>query len=392
MTSRRTEDRHIDLINKLLLKSGIECVRTTIDSERSTSGSRESEDQGKVEQVEEQHSEPEPEEESIIEVEEEETEEQKIFPSPSLRRVLSDHKRKLESQLRIHVLPDEFKTHIDPNLIPHIAYTAPQKYMDILGELTGCTRYKSSLAEYWVLDTLANLLRRAQEDQMDKESQAVLILWFCEWMKEMQQFDAADRQRMLRRFKDTMLSAARVVAEYDHLPTPAEAGVHYKSQEDTESHVTSKVSNARHLVTFEGGVFSTDYQFDLVRSVFTHTPDYNLIDAPYQIRNPKRLFAPLKLKPRKERTPKKEQKPQKGKKKEVDTDEYLALLELKARDEREQEEQEERDQLEWHRRTNILPLQFAVDDEFFDKYWPPPPPEPEPEPEPEPQKKGKGKK
>ncbi|VVC92997.1 unnamed protein product [Leptidea sinapis] len=194
---------------------------------------------------------------------------------------------------------------------------------------------------------------------MDKESQAVLILWFCEWMKEMQQ----------------------VVAEYDHLPTPAEAGVHYKSQEDTESHVTSKVSNARHLVTFEGGVFSTDYQFDLVRSVFTHTPDYNLIDAPYQIRNPKRLFAPLKLKPRKERTPKKEQKPQKGKKKE-----------LKARDEREQEEQEERDQLEWHRRTNILPLQFAVDDEFFDKYWPPPPPEPEPEPEPEPQKKGKGKK
>ncbi|CAH2210187.1 jg27482, partial [Pararge aegeria aegeria] len=134
--------------------------------------------------------------------------------------------------------------------------------------------------------------------------------------------------------------------------------------------------------------FTTDYQFNIVRAVFTFTPEYNLIDAPYQIQNPKRLFAPLKLKPRKE--PKKE-KPSKGKKKEIETEEYLALMELRARDEKDQNEREDRDQDAWHRRNHILPLNFATDDEFFNKFWPPPPPETEPVPEPDPKGKGKGR-
>lgn len=72
--------------------------------------------------------------------------------------------------------------------------------------------------------------------------------------------------------------------------------------------------------------FSTDYQYNLVRAIFTSSPGYTLIDAPYQMRHPKRLFAPLKLKPRKEH---KKEKPAKGKKKtEVDTEDYLALLEV----------------------------------------------------------------
>ncbi|KAL0803439.1 hypothetical protein ABMA28_017168, partial [Loxostege sticticalis] len=73
--------------------------------------------------------------------------------------------------------------------------------------------------------------------------------------------------------------------------------------------------------------FSTDYQYNLVRSIFTFTPEYVLIDAPFPIQNPKRLYAPLKIKPKKEKSPKKDAKPGKGKKKEVDTEEYLALLE-----------------------------------------------------------------
>lgn len=74
--------------------------------------------------------------------------------------------------------------------------------------------------------------------------------------------------------------------------------------------------------------FSTDYQYNLVRSVFTFTPEYQLIDAPYQIQNPKKMYAALKVKPKKEiKSPKKEIKPIKGKRKE-DTADYIALLEV----------------------------------------------------------------
>jgi hypothetical protein len=62
--------------------------------------------------------------------------------------------------------------------------------------------------------------------------------------------------------------------------------------------------------------------------VFTFPPEYVLIDAPYQIQNPKRLYAPLKVKAKKEKSPKKDAKGAKGKKKEADTEEYLALLEV----------------------------------------------------------------
>ncbi|KAG6464487.1 hypothetical protein O3G_MSEX014548 [Manduca sexta] len=208
-----------------------------------------------------------------------------------------------------------------------------------------------------------------------------------------------------------MLSAAIFVAENDRLPSPDEAGVYYKAQETDDQGSRPAATESKHVVTFEGAayecclrdltriihyifdLFSTDYQYNLVRSVFTFTPEYTLIDAPYQIQNPKRLYAPLKAKPKKEKSPKKESKPPvKGKKKEVDTEEFLALMELKAKEERELEELEEKEREEWNRRNQILPLVFAADDAFFDKYWPPPPPEPEPEPEPDTKGKGKGKK
>ncbi|XP_047503078.1 uncharacterized protein LOC125048470 [Pieris napi] len=411
MSSRRTEDSHIEKLNQLFSDSGLECLRSAIESEESSSESGEAEELGKVEEEQELVVEPDLIADIKSQVEEEIIEERpEIFPTPSLRRVLPDRLRKIEEQNRIHVLPEEFKTDFDLTLIPKIATTPQQKYIDILGELTGCVQYKKSLAEFWFLDTLANLLRRAQDDEMDRPSQAILILWFCEWMKEIQHFDAADRQRMLKRFQHNMLSAARFIGDEEHLPTPLEAGVFYKPLEEVsvDTSVTSRQS--RHLVTFENAayecslrdlinimhyiydLFSTDYQYDIVRSIFTFSPEYNLIDTPYQLQNPKRLFAPLKIKPKKDK-PKKDVKPQKGKKKEVDTEEYLALLELRARDEKLQDEQEEIDRENWHRRQHILPLQFAADDAFFDKYWPPPPPEPEPEPEPEPKgKKGKGKK
>ncbi|XP_052751253.1 uncharacterized protein LOC113514575 isoform X2 [Galleria mellonella] len=354
-----------------------------------------------------------PEEEKQQIVEELFEEETEVFPSPSLRRILPDKIRKIEEQNKIHVLPEEFKTDIDPAAIPKIAYTAQQKYIDILAEIVGCTKYKSSLAEFWFLDTLANLLRRAQEDELDRPTQAILILWFCEWMKEIQHFDAADRNRMLKRFQDNMVSAARFIAEEERLPTPTEAGVYYQARENLpgaqELGPNIPTELKQHLVTFKGAayecslrdltkiihyifdLFSTDYQYNLVRSIFTFTPEYMLIDAPFQIQNSKGLYVPLKFKPKKEKSPKKDSKQTKGKKREIDTEEYLALMELKAKEERELEEQEKKDREDWHRRNHILPLNFAADDAFFDKYWPPPPPEPIIEPEPEPKGKGKGK-
>lgn len=91
-----------------------------------------------------------------------------VFPTPSLRRVLPDSIREIEEQNRIHVLPEEFKTDIDPQAIPKIAGTPQQTYIEVIADLIGCTMYKSSLAEYWFLDTMANLLRRAQEDDLDR--------------------------------------------------------------------------------------------------------------------------------------------------------------------------------------------------------------------------------
>lgn len=89
-----------------------------------------------------------------------------LFPSPSLRRMIPDKIRKIEEQNRIRVLPQDFITEIDPTMIPKINQTPHQKYIDILADMVGCKSYKSSLAEFWFLDTLANLLRRAQEDSV----------------------------------------------------------------------------------------------------------------------------------------------------------------------------------------------------------------------------------
>lgn len=170
--------------------------------------------------------------------------------------------------------------------------------------------------------------------------------------------------------QDNMLSAARFVAEEEHLPTPQEAGVFYKAVDEGKS-VSKMMPESKRLVTFEGAKyecslkdltniihylfdllviwikfglgwvrqqtskailcifrFSTDFQYNLVRSVFTFSPEYKLIDAPFQMLNPKRLFAPLKSKPKKEKSPKKEKPSAKGKKKDIDTEEYLALLEV----------------------------------------------------------------
>ncbi|XP_063369219.1 uncharacterized protein LOC134657573 [Cydia amplana] len=417
MSSKRVEDKHKQSLDQILAQSNLVCTRSPSLSAQASAETLVAEEGTYPEEEEESGTEVASLEESPKDVVEESYEEEStIFPSPSLRRLLPDKIRKIEEHNRIHVLPKEFKTDIDPALIPKIV---PQvRYIDIIASLVGCTEYKSSLAEFWFLDTLANLLRRAQEDLLPKTTQAVLMLWFCEWMKEIQNFDAANRTRMLRRFKDNMLSAARFIAEAQSLPTPAEAGVHYTALDDAEAHSKDSSPTKKHqldddmrLVTFEDceykcamrdlvtimhyifDLFSTDYQFDLVRSIFTFTPEYNLIDLPHTLQNPKRLYVPLK--PKKEKTKKeKESKKEKdkGKKKVVDTEEYLALMELKARSEREIEEQLAKDAELWNMRNSILPLTFAGTDELFDKYWPPPPPpEPEPEPEPKPEK-GKKKK
>ncbi|XP_059045585.1 uncharacterized protein LOC131841291 [Achroia grisella] len=414
MSSRKIEDIHLTLLNKLLSDSGLECIRSAPESLESFSSLEEAEEEASHEQHEELISEETQEgEDKQLVVEEVQAEEPEVFPTPSLRRVIPEKIRKIEEQYRIHVLPEEFKTDIDPAAIPTIAHTAQQKYIDSLAEIVGCTEYKSSLAEFWFLDTLANLLRRAQEDELDRPTQAVLILWFCEWMKEIQHFDAADRKRMMRRFQDNMLSAAKFIAEEERIPTPTDAGIYYRAPEEIpEGQPLQNVppEYTRHAsVTFEGAafecslrdltkiihyifdLFSTDYQYDLVRSIFTFSPEYTLIDVPYQIQNPKSLYAPLKFKPKKEKSPKSDKPGAKGKKKDIDTEEYLALLELKAKQERELQEQEERDREVWQYRSHILPLNLAADDAFFNKYWPPPPPEPVPEPELEPKGKGKGK-
>ncbi|XP_063629748.1 uncharacterized protein LOC134801139 [Cydia splendana] len=419
MSSKHVEDNHKEWLDKILSQSGLVCTRSSSHSALVSAETLVHEEQAYPEEEEESSKEATSIEESPKDVVEESIEEESAtFPSPSLRRLLPDKIRKIEEHNRIHVLPKEFKTNIDPALIPKIV---PQvKYIDIIASLVGCTEYKSSLAEFWFLDTLANLLRRAQEDLLPRTTQAVLMLWFCEWMKEIQNFDAANRKRMLRRFKDNMLSAARFIAEVPRLPTPSEAGVYYKALEvdkernskDTRAKKALDVEEDMHVVTFEEcayecamrdlvtimhyifDLFSTDYQFDLVRSIFTFTPEYNLIDVPHHLNTPKRLFVPLKPKKEKPAKKEKEAKKDKGKKKEgvVETQEYLAFMELKAQIEREAEDQETKDAESWNKRNSILPLTFAGTDELFDKYWAPPPPEPEPEPETIKPEKGKKKK
>ncbi|XP_068625371.1 uncharacterized protein [Battus philenor] len=400
MTSHTIEKSHKKDLQQLLDESGLTCVRSMLESEESSGVSVETENKVPSKELEEEMTDMEVEEESVFMTELREEQGPEIFPSPSLRRVLSDRIRMIEKHNQIHVLPEKFNTQIDPLRIPKISTTPAQGYIDELADITGCKTYKSSLAEYWFLDTLANLLRRAQEDGLDKPTQAVLIHWFCEWMKEMQHFDAASRPRMLRRFKETMLSAAGYVVTEDKLPLPLDVGVTYKAEEYFNiSHPSPTPVDSAHFVTFEGfqcclfdlikilhyifDLFSSDFQYDLIRSVFTFTPEYQLIDAPHKLQSPKRLFTPYKDK---------EQKDKKGKKKEVDTEEYLHLLSLQADIEREKEEETEKQREQFHRRNHLLPLSFAITDEFFDKYWPPPTPEIIEEPEPEPKGKGKGKK
>ncbi|KAJ8709803.1 hypothetical protein PYW08_009807 [Mythimna loreyi] len=409
MTSHRVENVHLELLRKLLSDSGLECFRSPQESTETSSSSLFADELGPAE--EESVSAPElPEEQLSPSVTEEESQEAlpEIFPTPSLRLLLSDRVRVIEKQNRIHVLPEDFKTQIDPQAIPKILSTPQQKYIDILADLVGCTRYKSSLAEFWFLDTLANLLRRAQEDDLDRPTQAILILWFCEWMKEMQHFDAADRQRMIRRFQDNMLAAARYIVETEKLPTPEEAGVMYKPLEPHEvrprgvelnsaARVQPQRSESKSKVHFGGSfeccirdlakiihyifdLFSTDYQYNLVRSVFTFSPEYALIEGPYQLQNPKSIYIPLKFKAKKaekkDKSPKNVKEVKRGKKKEADNEEYLAFLEKKAAAERILDEQEEIEMEKWNRKSHILPLTFAADEEFFNKYWPPPPPPP----------------
>ncbi|XP_013165588.1 PREDICTED: uncharacterized protein LOC106116346 [Papilio xuthus] len=407
MTSHRIEVCHSADLKKLLLEAGVVCARTVAQSEESSLSSEETVKDVPGHEIEAEHEEIVVHEESTYPTEEITEEQPEIFPTPSLRKMLPDKIRMIEKHNRIHVLPEVFKTDIDPMKIPRILNTHPQKYINDLAEITGCKNYMNSLAEFWFLDTLANLLRRAQEDGFEKPSQVVLIQWFCEWMKEIQHFDAATRQRMLKRFKDTMLLAAGYLAQYDELPVPADVGVSYKPEETAGASLPPTATASKQLVTFENfqccltdltkiihyifDLFSSDFQYDLIRSVFTFTPEYRIIDAPHTLQQPKRFFTTYKPKP-KEKAPKKEkeQKTAKGKKKEVESEQFLHLIQLQNEIEREKEEELEKEREDWHRRSHLLPLAFAVTDEFFDKYWPPPTPEIVSIPEPEP--KGKGKK
>ncbi|XP_014370808.2 uncharacterized protein LOC106720600 [Papilio machaon] len=407
MTSHRIEVCHSADLKKLLLEAGVVCARTVAESEETSLSSEETVKDVPGQEIEAEHEETVVHEEPTYSIEEIIEELPEIFPTPSLRKILPDKIRMIEKHNRIHVLPEVFNTDIDPMKIPRISSTHAQKYINDLAEITGCKNYMNSLAEFWFLDTLANLLRRAQEDGFEKSSQVVLIQWFCEWMKEIQHFDAATRQRMLKRFKDTMLLAAGYLAQYDELPVPADVGVSYKPEETANASLPPMATASKHLVTFENfqccltdltkiihyifDLFSSDFQYDLIRSVFTCTPEYRIIDVPHTLQQPKRFYTTYKSKS-KEKAPKKEkeQKTAKGKKKEVESEQFLHLVQLQNEIEREKEEEFEKEREDWHRRSHLLPLSFAVTDEFFDKYWPPPTPEIVSIPETEP--KGKGKK
>lgn len=166
MTSKQIENIHIDAINEILTRSGIECVKSFQESIEEESF--EEEEELVPEQIEEaKHEEKVEEEENAPSEEIIIDESPHVFPSPSLRKVLPESIRINEDFNRLHVLPDKFNTNINPFAIPKILVTPPQIYIDILADLVGCKEYKNNLAEYWFLDTLANLLRRAQEDRLD---------------------------------------------------------------------------------------------------------------------------------------------------------------------------------------------------------------------------------
>ncbi|XP_013142082.1 PREDICTED: uncharacterized protein LOC106106100 [Papilio polytes] len=251
MTSHKIEVCHSADLKKLLVEAGVVCARTVPQSEDISLSSEESVKDEPVQEIEAEHEQIVLEEERTYPTEEVAEEQPGIFPTPSLRKMLPEKIRMIEKHNRIHVLPDVFKTDIDPMKIPRICSTHPQKYINELAEITGCKNYMNSLAEFWFLDTLANLLRRAQEDGFEKTSQIVLIQWFCEWMKEIQHFDAATRQRMLKRFKDIMLLAAGYLAQYDELPAPADVGVSYKPEETSGASLPPTASTSKHVVTFE---------------------------------------------------------------------------------------------------------------------------------------------
>ncbi|GBP16885.1 hypothetical protein EVAR_101912_1 [Eumeta japonica] len=130
----------------------------------------------------------------------------------------------------------------------------------------------------------------------------------------------------------------------------------------------------------------TDYQFELVRSVFTFTPDYTIIDAPYQINQPKRMYQPKTngkkdmAKNNGKNTGKKHSKDngKNNSKKEGSYNRIITsaseipghILEQQIQEQKELQEIEEREREVWLQKNSILPLSMAVDEEFFQKYFP----------------------
>ncbi|KAL4708569.1 hypothetical protein ACJJTC_014177 [Scirpophaga incertulas] len=174
MASKKVEKAHVSELRRVLSATGIACGRTEPESTESSISSREIDTTEHIEEQLQAEVEEFTLEEQKPEAQEEIAEEQpEIFPSRSLRRVLPERIRNIEGQNTIHVLPEKFHSDIDPNAIPKIVNTAPKKYIEDLAKIVGCKSYMSSLAEFWFLDTLANLLRRAQEDKLDKRYHAV---------------------------------------------------------------------------------------------------------------------------------------------------------------------------------------------------------------------------
>ncbi|CAG9118584.1 unnamed protein product [Plutella xylostella] len=473
MASKQVEHLHLEGLARVLADAELECHRAREDSSVTEEDEEVLEEEQTLNLLEEQSQSPEQLSEEQKPSSSSSEEGPRVFPTPSLRRELAEQERGLMMENTIHVLPEVFRTDIDPEAIPKIAHTPAQVYIDQLAALIGCSQHQHSLAEYWVLDTLAGLLRRAQTDGLEKPTQALLVLWFCEWMKEMQHFDAADRNRMIKRFMDNMMSAATFVAVEERIPAPEDVGIHYTYQDDDilKNLLESKApqgslppgpttedvkrpsnpkGNSRVKITFEPlgnqyecslidltkiihyifDLYSTDYQYHLVRSIFTFPPDYTHIDAPYQIQVPKRLYttpktgqdrgkSPRNKSPKiekkdkspkiekkekspktekKDKSPKREKKDKSPKIEKKDKDskkgkkekkgmkdekkimkeeeplpqDYIDLMELKAKEQQEIEAQEAIERELWHRKRSILPLNNAVASDFLSKYWPPP--------------------
>ncbi|GBP16886.1 hypothetical protein EVAR_101913_1 [Eumeta japonica] len=165
MSRRDIEQSHMIDLKKILEEEGLDCIRVMVDVAESESSLG---DEQVIVDEQEQLKEELREEEQLHVEEVIEEPVPYLFPTPSLRKLLPENIREIEKFNRIHVLPEEFNFSIDPSAIPRIYGTPKQSYIDKLAELVGCTAYKSSLAEYWFLDTLADLLRRAQDDYMDR--------------------------------------------------------------------------------------------------------------------------------------------------------------------------------------------------------------------------------